>query len=224
MARLIVALIASCAAVAFAIVALSGAQAHAAGTTLAFAPASQTVSAGANGSVDVTVASVGNLASYHVQITFNPSAIHVTSMTDSGFLASAGRVAGCTPVQIDNTAGTATLDCFTLNPLGTGLPASTVSAQPLVHVAFTGAGAGTSTLALTGSQLYDLGDVAIPASLTAGGVTVTAAASVGGTAEIPDVAALPERHGSGAPFLWAVVVAAGVAGAAALSLALVRLR
>jgi hypothetical protein len=208
------------------VLAVHAGTADAATPSLAFSPATQTVGVGASGNVDVTVANVTNLGGYHLAVAFNAGVVHVTSMTDSGFLGTGSNIIVCNPAVIDNTAGTATLDCATVSPLGPPGPGVSAGAPTaLAHVAFTAVGAGVSTLSLSGSTLEDPVATPIAASLTSGSVTVTGAtltpiAKVGGIAELPDGAMLPPasaQHG-GAPWWPAGLVAvAAVAAIAALA-------
>lgn len=225
MSRILLALAASCLAIAVAVVVTGDERSSAAGTALAFAPSAQTVASSANGTVDVTVANVANLGNYDVKVSFNAAIIHITSMTDAGFIGSGSPndITTCNPMQIDNTNGTASLVCGIINPFGVAVGGSTTTAAPLVHLAFTAVGAGTSPLSLTGSTLSDPANVPIAATLSSGSVTVGAAASVGGMAEIPEVAAAPAGHGTWLTTAWPLGIVATIA-AGIVSLAFVRRR
>lgn len=225
MSRIVPALTASCLAIALAVSVTGGSRSSAAATTLAFAPSAQTVAQSANGNVDVTVANIANLGNYDMQVAFNAAVIHVTGMIDAGFIGSGSPndITACNPVQIDNTNGTASLVCGIINPFGVAVGGSTTTAAPLVHLAFTAVGAGTSPLSLTGSTLSDPVNVPIAATLSSGSVTVGAAASVGGMAEIPEVAAAPAGHGTWLTTAWPLGIVATIA-AGIVSLAFVRRR
>jgi hypothetical protein len=191
---------------------------------IAFSPSSSTVAVGGNVNVDITVADVSNLGGYDVFLQFNPAVVHLTSLVDSGFVrTNPTNIVVCNNSNqgtIDNSAGTATESCATVvifPPPGPGV--STVAATALMHASFTAVGAGTSSLTLTGTTLQDPLGNAIAAALGTGSITVTAAQSVGGIAEEPDVAALPSRnsppHHAGAAY--ALAGAALVAAATALA-------
>ena len=166
-----------------------------AGTTqIAFSPSSSAVTVGGTVNVNITVADVSNLGGYDLFLQFNPAIVHLTSLVDSGFVRNnPTNIVVCSNsnrATIDNSAGTATESCATVNIFGLGPGVSTVAAVALMQGSFTAVGTGTSPLTLTGTTLQDPSGSAIAATLGTGSITVTAAQSVGGIAEQPDVAAL----------------------------------
>ena len=191
-------------------------QAQAATAQLAFSPASSSVPVGGSIAVNITVANVSNLGGYDVHLYFNPAIVHVTAMTDAGFVTGGGNIVVCNTATIDNSAGTAADSCGTISPFGTPGPGvSTVTAKALLHASFTGVAPGTSSLTLTGTPTTTLEDpngAAIVATLGTGSITVTSA-SVGGLTELIDGGALPPQTnaaGSSRPPYAALVLAAGL--------------
>lgn len=166
--------------------------ARATSAELAFSPSSASVAVSANVAVDITVANVTNLGGYDVYLQFNPSRVHLASLSDAAFVTSGGNIVVCNPATIDNSAGTATDSCGTIAPFGTPGPGvSTVAPKALMHASFAGVAPAASSLTLTGTALQDPFGAPIPATLGVGSIAVTA--SVGGSAGLPDVSASPSQ-------------------------------
>jgi hypothetical protein len=194
---------------------------------LAFSPTASSVGVGATVNVDITIASVTDLGGYDLALQFNPARVHLVagSFTDSGFVVNppSGNLVTCVVATINNSAGTATETCTTLlsSVLGPPVPGTgvtTTTARALMRAQFTGVTTGVASLTITGTTLQGPTGIDIPVSLGTGSITVTAAQSVGGIAEQPDVAALPSATASSGrdytPGIVAVVVFLAAAGAA----------
>jgi hypothetical protein len=176
---------------------------------VAFSPSSSSVAVGSNRAVDITVANVSNLGGYDVYVYFNRAVVHMTSLTDAGFVTSGGNIVVCNTATINNSAGWATDSCATFSPFGTPMPGvSTVTPNTptaLMHASFTGMAAGKSVLTLTGTQgttvLKDPNDNPIAATLGTGSITVTAA-GVGGITQLvdPGGASLQARTSNAKPW------------------------
>jgi hypothetical protein len=162
--------------------------------------ASATASTGVGGGItlDVTAANVSapGLGGYVIILTWDPAVLTMISLTDSGWVTGGNIIVICTTPTIDNTAGTAELDCTPIYGFGSGV--TTSGPQALAQAVFHANALGTTAVDLTGSILLDPLNVAIQTTtLTSGSVMVTPA-SVGGVAESPDIAALPAPSASGA--------------------------
>lgn len=179
------------------------APAGALGAQLALNPPASNVGTGGTINVDVTVASVTDLGGYDLALQFNPALVHLVSLTDSGFVTTppSGNLVTCVAATINNSTGTATKTCLTLlsATLGTPVPGtgvSAVGATALLHAQFSGVAAGVAWLTLSGTTLQGPTGTNIPVTLGTASITVTAASSVGGIAEQPDLAALPSSASS----------------------------
>ncbi len=199
------------------------------GATLQFSPASSSLKLAATpvSTVDVTIAQASGVAGYDAWVSASGGAVSLTALTDSGFLGNPN--AQGTP-QNEVVCGTPTvtatyghLACSILAlpspfPAPVLLSAGTAPVA-LVHASVAPVSAGTSQLALTAvaagtpetTLLLDVNATPIPASLGGGTITVGAtAASVGGVAAVPNIAALPRRPAARAPWLPATVGVAAV--------------
>ncbi len=159
------------------------------------APATATAGIGADIALDVDASNVSlpGLGGYVIVLQWNPAVLTLTSLIDSGWVPSGQVIVICTTPIIDNTNGTAELDCTPLFGYGDGV--TTSGPQALAHAVFQAKASGTSTIDLTGSSLVDPSSIEIASTLTNGSVTVPG--SVGGIAQSPDVAALPSAVSPG---------------------------
>jgi hypothetical protein len=165
---------------------------------LAFAPQSSTAAVGASVVVDITVANIPaspGLGGYDVTILFNSSVVRMDSFTDAGLLTGGSNIVICTPAQIDNGAGKATIACTPV-PLFTSPGFATASPVAMLHASFTALVAGTSPLELTGSTLQDPSNTAIAATLDSGSITVTAVTEATAT---PSTRTTPQASATAAP-------------------------
>ncbi len=169
-------------------------RAAAATNELAFSPSSSTVGVGKSVNVDITVANVSNLGGYNLYLQFDASAVHLSSLTDSGFVTNnPNNVVVCNSATIDNSAGTATDSCATQAIFGSPGPGvSTTSAVALMHASFTGVAPGTSQLTLNGTTLLDPDGIPLSPAPTLGAGSITVTLSVGGVARAIDSRTLPE--------------------------------
>ncbi len=193
--------------------------------SVGFAPSSSTLVMGAAAvpTVDITVANVSNLGGYDAWISFNGSVVKLSSLADSGFVASTKNniVICATPTITGSYAhtGCATVPFFSFTP-GPGVSAG-MTPMALLHASFSPLAPGTSPLALTAvinltpvtTTLLDPSGAPIVATLSTGSIIVSGN-SVGGVAQAPDVGALPQADAGasrGGPIALYLVAGAALA-------------
>jgi len=144
-------------------------------------PASQSINLGDSFSIDVQAQNVIDLYAFQFDLSFDPSLLQATSVTEDVFLPSGGSTFFI-PGTIDNVGGSVT---FTADSLigaisgvsGTGL---------LAEIGFTTIGAGASALDLSNVLLLDSAGNSIDAQLAGGSATVNPAGS--GPTPVPEPA------------------------------------
>jgi len=114
-------------------------------------PASKRIAlSGGTFTVDIVAEDITNLAAYQVELTYNPTIVHVTAVTQGPFLGSTGRTVSPVSPNIDNNAGRVVFGAFTFGTQpgvnGTGVLA-TITFQPRAR--------GTSPLHLQNVQVAD---------------------------------------------------------------------
>jgi hypothetical protein len=142
--------------------------------TLSVQPANQSVNSGQSFSVTVN-ATATDLFAFQLDLTFNPSVLSATSVTEGSFLSAAGTTAFL-PGSIDNAGGTIS---FNADSLIGPVPGVTGSGS-LLTVRFTGIHAGASAIDLTNVTLLDssLSNISV--------TTVDGSAMVLGTSSVPE--------------------------------------
>jgi hypothetical protein len=217
----------------------AGGSASAATATVAFAPATSTFTLGVTPvpTVDVTVAQASGVAGYDAWVQFNGSVVHLNTLTDAGFLANPNpqgtpqNLVACSTPTVTATYGRIACSVLALpSPFPPPvLPSAGLTLVPIVHASFSAAAPGTSALSLTAvaaltpqsTRLLDINNTPIAATLGSGSITVTGAASVGGTAQLADVAGLPppQSHGRHIPTAALTAAALTLLAAAAATIA-----
>jgi hypothetical protein len=166
---------------------------------LALDPSSQSVPAGQQFTVDVTVADVTNLGSYEWKLEFDPAIIEYVGVANGPFLGSTGRTVSCVPPILE--VGSVRFGCGTLGPTPPGPDGSGV----LSTVTFNALAGGTSALHFALVSLSDpLGDD-IFAIGQDGSVTVTsgAGASLGGPVDMAGATGGPPASAPERPYVSA---------------------
>jgi len=131
------------------------------------------VQVGGDTSLTVTLsdgAAVNSVAGFQFDLDFNPAVLQATSITENGYFANNGLI-GLTTADINNMAGTITLIAD-----AAGTPEDPGTGDPLVTVAFSAVGSGSSPISLvnviiSGPQLNT-----IPATEANTAVNVTGSA------------------------------------------------
>lgn len=187
----------------------NGRTASATTPSIAFSPAASTVVVATPVPVDITVADVSGLGGYDVWVSFNGSVVRLNSLKDSGLLYNPNAqgtpqnpVVCITPTITASYGHMACQILAIISPVAVSV-GSTPAA--LVHASFGPLAAGTSPLGLTAvasgltetTTLLDLNSASIGASLGSGSIVVNAVPSVGGVAQQPDTATLPQRAQAG---------------------------
>ena len=133
---------------------------------------SASVSSGQTFTVPVSIADVSDLFAFQFDMTFDPAILQLQSISEGGFLPSAGSTI-FVPGTIDNTAGTATTTADTLTGPGPGASGG----GTLADLNFQAIAPGTSALTLSVVILLNSagGDIS-PFTTSNGSVTVGAAA------------------------------------------------
>lgn len=140
-----------------ALLSLACAQAYAAPTLSAVAtPSPATV--GSMVDLAVMISDISDLYAYQFTLTFDPNLLHFSSITEGGFLATAGTTTGYTGM-IDNTAGTIS---FVFNALIGAIPGASGSGN-LAHIMFEAVGAGSAGLSFSDVLFLDsrINDIAL---------------------------------------------------------------
>ena len=136
--------------------------------TILIDPASSTTAVGAAVNIAVRVTDVTDLYAYQFDLSFNPTVLSTTSVTEGGFLPSGGSTFFL-PGTIDNVSGTLTLTAGSLQgpvPGGSGSGA-------LATVQFVGVGLGASSVTVSNVVLLDsLGGDITTTTVQNGSVTV----------------------------------------------------
>lgn len=129
-------------------------------------PSGKTVTLGEVFSLSVSVSCVNELATYRVEVRFDPAVLTAEDMTDGGFLGSAGGTVFISSPSIDNNGGRTTLGAAITSsgpyPSGSGTLASVV----LRAVDLGNSGIGLSV------ELSDRNGRALPVSTAGGSVQV----------------------------------------------------
>lgn len=177
--------------------------------SIAFSPATSTVAVATPVPVDITVADVSGLGGYDVWVSFSGSVVQLNSLKDSGLLYNPNAqgtpqnpVVCITPTITASYGHMACQILAIISPVAVSV-GSTPAA--LVHASFGPLAGGTSPLDLTAvvsaltetTSLVDLNSAPIGASLGGGSIVVNAVPSVGGVAQQPDTAALPQQGRTG---------------------------
>ena len=205
---------------------------------LGFSPPASTIAGATPEAVDLTLTNAGGVAGYEAWIAFNGAVVHLNSLTDAGFLANPNpsgtpqNTVVCTTPTVTASYGHLACNVLTLPPPFPPpvLPSAGSTPVSLVHSVFSAAGTGTSPLSLTAvasgtpqtTLLLDANSTPIPATLGSGSVTVGGTptsgvpASVGGFAELPQLAAAPPDR-AGAPPVALLAIVAGSLLAVALA-------
>ena len=166
--------------------ALLGANAYA-GPVLS-APTTSTSTGQFNINIDIT--GVSDLYAYQFDISFNPSILAAITVSEGGFLSSAGSTS-FVPGTIDNGTGTIS---FTADSLISAISGANGSGT-LAIISFNALQDGVSALNISNTLLLDSNLSDIAATTTSGSVTVS------------DTATVPE------PTSWALMGAALIIGA-----------
>lgn len=130
-------------------------------------PVSQSVALGNALNVDVEIQNVTDLYGFQFDLSFGPTLLQATSVTEDGFLPSGGSTFFI-PGTIDNVGGSVTFTADALIGAVSGVSGSGLLAQ----IGFTTVGAGTSSLDLSNVLLLDSAGNSIDAQLTGGSATV----------------------------------------------------
>ncbi len=138
-----------------------------------------TVSQGSTFTVDVNIFGVTDLFDYQLDLTFNPSVVSATGVSEGSFLSSAGPTFFL-PGTVDNLGGTITLNADTL--LGT-VPGVSGSGMLLVFD-FSALAPGTTALTIANEILQDSTGAVLSDTTTNGSVTVP------GTGTVPEPSSL----------------------------------
>jgi len=165
--------------------------AGAATASISVSPASVSFAAGADISLDYTVANVASspgIGGYLIAVKFDPAVLEMTGMTDSGWVPSGENIVFCGASEIDNDAGTAVQYCSPV-PLFGAPGVATDAPRAIARSSFHAKGAGTSTIDIAGSYLHSPSDTDIASTLENGSVTVTAAGTAAGPTSTPRPAA-----------------------------------
>ncbi len=211
------------AAAIVAVAASSPRQTAAAGPTILVSPAAVSSGVGQDVNIDIDVADIATpgLGGYVVVMRWDPAVLSLTSLSDSGWVTSGGLIVLCSAPTIDNTGGSAELDC-TPFPFPPGDGVTTTAPHPIANAVFHTKSIGTTAIDLapapTPSSLLDpAANEITPLTITNG--TVTVVLSVGGEAREPDQASLPVRGdgGRGGELRYGAIIAVALAAAAAAS-------
>ena len=130
---------------------------------------SPTLKVGEKRTIDLNLQNVQNLGAYEFNLTYNPSVVHVDSISNASFLGSTNRtVVTLDPPNSDNSTGTASYGAFTFGtasgPDGNG----TISQMSL-----TGVGPGNSDLFLNTISVTDIDGTLIPISISPASLTIS---------------------------------------------------
>ncbi|HYI97503.1 MAG TPA: cohesin domain-containing protein [Bryobacteraceae bacterium] len=136
--------------------------------TILIDPASSTTSVGGAANVAIQVTDVNDLYAYQFDLSFDPTVLSITGVSEGGFLSSGGSTFFF-PGTIDNALGTLSLTAGALEGPVSGVNGGGI----LAMVQFTGVGFGTSPVTLSNVVLLDSagGDIAA-ATIQNGSVTV----------------------------------------------------
>jgi len=137
--------------------------------TLSIDPSSLPANAGNPVDLNVDISSVSDLFAFQFDITFDPTVLSATSVTEGPFLASGGTTA-FVPGAIDNVAGTITVTVDALIGMVPGVNGD----GTLATLEFTALAPGTSAVSLSNIILLDSSFGTIDSSNLDGSVTVTA--------------------------------------------------
>lgn len=117
--------------------------------------------------LNVVIQDVVNLGAFQFDVTYNPSIVHVTSVSIGAFPGSTGRTVSPVGPVIDNSAGRVTFGAFTFGtqpgPNGTGV---------LAIITFAPRAGGTSPIQIQNLQVADIASNPISASIENGQVEI----------------------------------------------------
>ena len=142
-------------------------------------PAVKSVSVNDTFSVDVAIADVADLYGFQFELSFSPTVLAVTNITEGAFLSSGGEATFFIPGDIDNNAGTISLTADTLIGAISGVTGDGI----LASVSFQARGAGNSAIVLSNIKLLDSALNEITSFTTTNG---TVEVSGGTTIPLPD--------------------------------------
>jgi Cohesin domain len=149
-----------------------------ANTVLSVAPASTTVNTGKSFAVDVNISGVADLYDFQLDLTFNPSILRATGVSEGAFLPSLYGPGSTLfiPGNIDNNGGSITFNADTLLSAEPGL----TGGGTLLVFDFTAIGNGKSALNIDPATfiLQDSTGATINASTTNGSVLVQGGTTV----------------------------------------------
>src|SRR5262249_17907356 len=134
---------------------------------LSMQPSSQTVQPGQSFSLDVDITNVTDLFSFQFDITFDPTVLSATNITEGPFLPGGGSTF-FVPGTIDNTAGTISFTADTLIGAISGVTGSDI----LATASFQALALGTSPITLSNPILQDSNLMDIASNIMNGAVTV----------------------------------------------------
>ncbi|TFW31037.1 cohesin domain-containing protein [Massilia horti] len=111
----------------------------------------------------VMISDISDLYTYQFSLTFDPNLLRVSSITEGGFLATAGTTFGDTG-EIDNATGTIS---FVFNTLIGALPGASGNGN-LAHIIFETLGTGSAQLGFSDVMFLDSGmnDIAVTVQTT----------------------------------------------------------
>lgn len=147
-------------------------------TIISVSPASATATVGDDVALDITVSNVAEqpgIGGYVIALTWDPTVLSLTSITDAGWVTGGQIIVVCTTPTIDNVAGTAEADCTPVVGFGNGV--STAGSHVLAHATFHAKASGQTSIELAGSSLLNPSNVAIVSTIANGSATIAAPAA-----------------------------------------------
>ena len=138
------------------------------GTVVSLSPTNAIIS-GSSGqtSIEVPISHVSELGGFQFTLSYNPSVVHVESVSLGDFLASTGRNASQLGPQIDNDLGQVTFGAFTF-----GTPPGPSGDGVLATIVFSAQSVGESALAFTQFQATNVSGAEIPTTVQNGSIEV----------------------------------------------------
>ncbi len=117
--------------------------------------------------VDLTVEDVTNLASFQIDLVYDPAIVSVSGVSVAAFLGSTGRVVAPVGPTIDNLAGKVTFGAFSF-----GSPAGASGAGMLATITFLPKSVGATALRLQATTLSDPAATAVSVTTADGRVEI----------------------------------------------------
>jgi hypothetical protein len=136
-------------------------------TSVALLPVSDTVRLGGTETMSVSVAGVANLHAAHTVVTFDSATIEGVAVTSGSLLGSGGASVFFSAQPVPGPG----VSAFTVDQAILG-PGTVSGSGVLFNITFRGRRTGSSPVTIATSQLRDVGNTTIPASVASGTLTV----------------------------------------------------